>query len=153
MTNLIAKPIVKNKFWIVESKGEKIATIQANVDGSVNLVTGTIKKLFPTLKTLGKEYDIKFTRWAQPKELSISTHRAFDFPTATVPHNVLWNTKLKSAVYTESEKSKSYYCAGYYLIKDGKRSVLEFCPKLIVVERYEHVGPFKTKQEAIDAKS
>lgn len=153
MTNLIAKPIVKNKFWILESKGEKIATIQANVDGSVNLVTGTIKKLFPTLKTLGKEYDIKFARWAQPKELSVSTHRAFDFPTATVPYNVLWNAKLKSAVYTESEKSKSYYCAGYYLIKVGKRLVLEFCPKLIVIERYEHVGPFKTKQEAIDAKS
>ena len=27
--NTIAKPIVKNKFWIVERDGEKLATIQA----------------------------------------------------------------------------------------------------------------------------
>ena len=28
MSEIIAKPVVKNKFWIVESGGLKIATIQ-----------------------------------------------------------------------------------------------------------------------------
>ena len=33
MSELIATPIVKNKFWVVEDRGEKIATIQARDDG------------------------------------------------------------------------------------------------------------------------
>jgi hypothetical protein len=29
MNDLIAKPVVKNKFWIVEQSGSQVATIQA----------------------------------------------------------------------------------------------------------------------------
>ena len=35
-TNLLAKPVVKNKYWIVEESGNKVATIQA-VEGGVAL--------------------------------------------------------------------------------------------------------------------
>jgi len=33
MNELIARPVIKNKFWIVEEEGKKIATIQAVEDG------------------------------------------------------------------------------------------------------------------------
>jgi hypothetical protein len=32
MSELIAKPVIKNKFWVVEESGNKIATIQARDD-------------------------------------------------------------------------------------------------------------------------
>jgi len=150
--NLIAKPIVKNKFWILESKGEKVATIQANVDGSVNLVSGTIKQLFPSIKILGKEYNIKFNRWTQPKEIKSKSHQAFDIPTSTQPHNVLWNTKHKTAVYTEENNSKSYFCAGHFWVKNGSTFSYYFCPKLILLDRYQYHGPYLTKKEAEEAK-
>ena len=36
--NAVAKPVVKNKYWIVESEGNKIATIQAVEGGNVAYV-------------------------------------------------------------------------------------------------------------------
>ena len=50
-------------------------------------------------------------------------------------------------LFTKSEKSKSLYCAGYYIIRFDKGWVKSFCPKLITVERYETQGPFKTDIE------
>ena len=36
MTDLHAKPIIENKFWIVEQDGEKIATLRKNEDNHFN---------------------------------------------------------------------------------------------------------------------
>ena len=51
---LTAKPIVKNKFWIVEEDGKKIATIQRNTQGVV-YVHNNERKLFENIKKLEKE--------------------------------------------------------------------------------------------------
>ena len=56
-------------------------------------------------------------------------------------------------LFTKSEKSKSLYCAGYYIIHFDKGWVKSFCPKLITVERYETRGPFKTDIEMRQALS
>jgi hypothetical protein len=50
-------------------------------------------------------------------------------------------------LFTKSNKSKSAYCAGYYIIRFDKGWVKSFCPKLITIERYEFKGPFKTEIE------
>lgn len=154
MTKLIAKSIFKNKeceVFIVESDGKKIGTIQANVNGTVNLMTGTIRQSFPNIKNLNKEYDIKFDRTTKEKTELISNigmNNAFGIPTKNKPHNVLWDAKHKTAVFTEKKKSKSYRCAGHYMLKLGKNWTYEFCPKLIILDRYSYQGPFKSKEEA-----
>lgn len=150
MTKLIAKSIFKNKeceVWVVELKGQKIGTIQSNVNGSVNLMTQTIRQSFPSIKNLNKEYDIKFVKQTKAKTEKISSNEVFGLPTDKRPYNVCWNTKHKTAVYTDSKRSKSYHCAGHYMIKLGKNWVYEFCPKLIIIDRYEYAGPFKSRDE------
>jgi hypothetical protein len=57
------------------------------------------------------------------------------------------DVKRKLPLFTKSEKSKSLYCAGYYIIRFEKGWVKSFCPKLITVERYETRGPYKTEIE------
>jgi len=69
------------------------------------------------------------------------------FPTSTVPFNSMYDVKRKLPLFTKSLKSKSLYCAGYYVIRFDKGWVKSFCPKLITVERYENRGPFKTELE------
>jgi hypothetical protein len=59
----------------------------------------------------------------------------------------MFDVKQRLALFTKSEKSKSLYCAGYFIIKFDKGWVKSFCPKLITVERYETKGPFKTDIE------
>ena len=59
----------------------------------------------------------------------------------------MYDVKRKLPLFTKSNKSKSAYCAGYYVIKFDKGWVKSFCPKLITIERNESKGPFKTDLE------
>jgi hypothetical protein len=63
------------------------------------------------------------------------------------------DVQRKLPLFTKSAKSKSLYCAGYYIIKFDKGWVKSFCPKLITVERYETKGPFKSDLEMRQALS
>ena len=53
----------------------------------------------------------------------------------------------KLPMFSKSNKSKSLYCAGYFIIRFNKGWVKSFCPKLITIERYESKGPFKSEIE------
>jgi hypothetical protein len=50
-------------------------------------------------------------------------------------------------LYSKSPKSDVYHCAGYYCISYPKGWLQSFCPKLSTLDKYEYVGPFKTKME------
>ena len=51
-----AKPVVKNKFWVVEEGGRQVATIQASPDGLV-LVKGHQREKFVNFKLLKDKYN------------------------------------------------------------------------------------------------
>jgi hypothetical protein len=144
MSHTIAKPIIKNKFWIVESSGEKIATIQATDSGEVVFVDSETRQRFPSITSLKKTYGIKIARYERRVD---KEHTINGFPTAGNPHNILWDVQRKLPIYTKNSKSKSFYCAGYYVVKLNKVWTKMYCPKFITVSRYEFKGPFKTQKE------
>ncbi len=47
--------------------------------------------------------------------------------------------------------SDIYYCAGYYGVKFDTVYVPLFCPKLSTVNKYNHLGPYKTSDELMQA--
>ena len=61
MNQPIAKPVIKNKFWVVEDHGQKIATIQARDNGGFVYVHDEIREYFSTTKQLTKQLNIKFS--------------------------------------------------------------------------------------------
>lgn len=140
-----ARPVVKNKYWIVERNGEKIGTIQASVDGVV-LVEGERRKKYPSIKVLGTAHSIRFARGRNPKRLSALT--VYDYPARERAYNAIYDLRLRLPLYTASKKSKSYFCAGYYLINLGSHWMLEFCPKKIILTRNKFLGPFKSEDRA-----
>lgn len=146
--NLIAKPIIKNKFWIVEENGKKIATIQKNPAGVV-FVKDQNREMFASIKTLGLKHNISFDKSKKSKKevASDADLNIHGYPTNAQPHNILHNVKNKTYIYTKNAKSKSYFCSGFYIIQFNNGWVSAFCPKLITLERYKYRGPFKTKIE------
>jgi hypothetical protein len=140
-----AKTILKNKFWIVENEGERIGTISVSDDRFMLSAGGEVsfydnKKQIE--KTLGKTiFERDVTAKAEVEK------EVYGFPTSTSPYNVMYDVKRKLPLFTKSLKSKSLYCAGYYIIRFDKGWVKSFCPKLITLERYEFVGPMKTEIE------
>jgi hypothetical protein len=147
MIELIAKPVVKNKYWIVESQGEKIATIQAIDEGGFVYVYNDHRERYATIRLLSKEHNIVFDSIAKKEKVEVNGHDVYGYPVSQKPWNILWDVKHQFPVYTKTSKSKSYYCAGHYIIKFNNGWVKSSCPKFITLNRYEFQGPFKTKAE------
>jgi beta-lactam-binding protein with PASTA domain len=131
MSNLIAKTIVKDQYWIVTDGDKKVGNVLANSTYYAN--TTAIKR-----KT-----KIEFQQANKQKPVPpISS-----FPTPTKTYNNVLDLKRKLHIFTKTAKSKCYYAAGWYVLNQGEPEVT-FCPKYIFVQRYEYQGPFKTELEA-----
>jgi hypothetical protein len=143
---LEARPIIKNKFWIVEEEGKKVATIQAAPDGVV-LVQGAAREKFVNFKLLSSKYNIKPGKAVKTTKPATKGYNIYDFPTDCKPFNELYDVRRKLPFYTKTAKSKSFFCAGYYAININGQWQDHFCPKTITVNRYEYYGPYKNEAD------
>ena len=151
MSDIIAKPVVKNKFWIVESGGTKIATIQAIDEGGFVYVHDDQREMFPSIKLLSKKYNIEFVKAERPRREKQDVYEVYGFPTNNQPNNEVLDVQRYLPIYTKGAKSKSFFCAGYYIIRFSNTWVRAYCPKLITLNRYEYQGPFKTQEAMLES--
>jgi hypothetical protein len=140
-----AKPILDNKFWIMEEDGVRVGTLTINEDKYMFSGADGVK-FFDSKRQL--ERKLGKTIFEIKEHISeIIDKNVHGYPTSCAPYNPMYDVKRRLPLFTKSEKSKSLYCAGYYIIHFDKGWVKSFCPKLITVERYENRGPFKTELE------
>jgi hypothetical protein len=148
MTDLHAKPIIDNKFWIVEKDGTKFATLRKNEDNKFIMSNEKGVRIYDTRKSLTDQFGKDFFIVKIVKEAdNANPLEVHGYSTSTEPHNAMYDIQKKLPLFTKSGDSKSLYCAGYYVIKFDKGWVKSFCPKKITLERYEYQGPFKTELE------
>lgn len=147
MTFIQAKPIIDDKFWIVEEEGVKIGTLRKNEDKFV-FSNETGIRIFDNKKSITEQFGKDFFVAKIIKEATnANPQEVHGFATSTSPHNAMYDIQKKLPLFTKSGDSKSLYCAGYYIIRFEKGWVKSFCPKLITLQRYEYKGPFKTDLE------
>ena len=148
MTNktLIAKPVVKNQFWIVTDGKEKVGNVLADGSGFEVKLNGN-KTHYKSTKTIKKIANIEFLTFTKfssdKKELPFN-----EYPTTSKVCNSVLDIKRKLHLFTKTPKSKCYHAAGWYTFKQGSEEKVIFCPKYIFIQRYSYQGPFKTKEEA-----
>jgi hypothetical protein len=136
-----AKPIIKDKFWIVERDGNNIGTIRVDDDRFMFSDKNGVK-YFDNKKQL--ERKLGKTVFERNEDAGIEVEKiVHGYPVSTTPYNAMLNVKQGLPLFTKSVKSSSLYCAGYYIIRFDKGWVKSFCPKLITLERYNFKGPFK----------
>lgn len=146
--SLLAKAIVKNKCWLVEDNGKKFGTILANTTGVV-LVHHGRRERFASLKILSDKYNIVVDK-TKPQKVISESHDVNGYPCEYKAHNILWEVQKKLPIFTKSNKSKSFFCAGYYIVEFNNGWVKSYCPKLITLNRYAFKGPFKTQEEMLE---
>lgn len=150
--NMLAKPVVKNKFWVVQdTKGHQIATIQklTNSKKAVVLVNSKGRTAYPSIKVLGDKHNIKIGRTIK-EPAPIETGTVYGYPVDGDTFNVIFNVQQNLPLYTKLEASKSFFCAGYYIICFNGSWVKNYCPKLLTLDRNDYKGPFYTSDEMID---
>jgi hypothetical protein len=143
--SLLAKAVVKNKCWVVEDDGKKVGTILTNPRGVV-YQHDQKREQFASLKLLSDKYNIVVDK-AKPVKVISESNSVYGFPCEHKPNNVLWDVKHKLPIFTKGTKSKSFFCAGYYIVKFNNGWVKSYCPKLITLNRYPYAGPYDTLEE------
>lgn len=146
---ITAKPVLKDKFWIVENNGEKMGTLSWNDDRYL-FTSNAETCFFDNKRQIKKKFGMEFIFTDAADRVPVDTNQQYkihNYPTSVKPYNEMYDIQRKLPLFTKSAKSKSLYCAGYYIIHFDKGWVKSFCPKLITVERYETKGPFKTEIE------
>lgn len=145
MSTLIAKPVIKNQYWIVTKGNEKVGNVIADSSGfDVKLNGNTIH--FNNQTDITKTTKIRFQPMKSNKTIAQIPYP--EFPTTTKTYNNVFDIKRKLHLFTKTKKSKCYYAAGYYVMNQNGNKEVVFCPKYIFIQRYEYVGPYKTKDEA-----
>lgn len=152
---VVAKTMLVNKFWILESAGSKVGTLCRQEDNRYMLSTRAGTKMFDTERQLIDEFhgawswgnDLIRIEQEQKQKHTHDVNFVYGYPCKFQPCNPIFDVQKKLPLFTKSKKSKSLYCAGYYIIKFEKGWVKSFCPKLLTIDRYDNKGPFKTLLE------
>ena len=144
---ILAKPVVDKQYWILKQDNQKVGNIQAVDDGyQITIRNKTVSyKTIPMLRT---RENVEFEPAAKTvKESDRSVH---GYDAGCRVYNPIWDVKHRLPLFTKDIKSKSWFAAGWYTVKQHRTWQAVQNPKLIVLERYKYQGPFHTKEEAND---
>jgi hypothetical protein len=156
-----AKTLVKDKFWIVEQNGEKLGTLsKQDNNGWIFLSKKDKRQVFHTQESLftkfgfgifdeidTQEQEKTVDKWDVKQAEQFEVH---GYPCSQKPFNPLWDVQKGLPLYTKTPKSKSMFCAGYYIVKfETVNWRKAYCPKIITLQRYKYKGPLKSKTEMV----
>jgi hypothetical protein len=144
---LIAKPVIDKQFWILQDGDQKVGNIEACAGGYQVKINNQVVQ-FKTIKMAAQRVNIQFENSFKTSTTRPVTQWVHGYPAAGRIYNPMWDVKMRLPVYTKTNKSKSWFAAGWYRIKKGRAWSVTQDPKLIVLQRYQYQGPFYNKESA-----
>ena len=144
---IVAKPIIDKQFWILHQGDRKIGNVEA-CDGGYQVKINNQVEQYRTIKMVEQRVHIHFEAPIKTKP-KVVTNLVHDYPAAGRVFNPIWDVQKKLPLYTKTNKSKSWFAAGWYRVKKGRHWAAMQGPKLILLQRYPYQGPFHTKEEAL----
>lgn len=144
---LIAKPVIDKQFWILQEDNRKVGNVEA-CDGGYQVKINNQVAQFKTIKMVERKIHVTFEDAPKKVKHSIIPTQVHGYPAAGRVYNPVWDVQKKLPLYTKTTKSKSWFAAGWYQVKKGRSWSTVQGPKLILLQRYPHSGPYYTKEEA-----
>jgi hypothetical protein len=143
---IVAKPVIPNRFWILKDGDIKVGNIEASPAGFEVKINNQVQS-FKTLNSIKQKVAVDFEPAARKKSVPV-TNQVHGYSTSSKPFNSIYDVKHQVPLWTKEDRSKSWYAAGWYRIKQGRAWETVFCPKLITLQRYSYSGPFLKEELA-----
>jgi hypothetical protein len=142
---LLAKPIIKDQYWVVTDGDRKVGNVTANNTGYELKLHDSFLQ-FNNTEELKEKTKIRF----EPIKTNLSKVEMPypEYPTPKEIYNSVFDIKRKLHLFTSEPKSKCQLAAGYFVVDQNGVKEVQFCPKYIFIQRYPYKGPFKTESEA-----
>ena len=144
---IVAKAVIPNQYWILRKDDRKVGNIEADPSGGFQVRINNQVEKYKTIRILKQRVPIDFEPVTKPRA-RVSGNEVNGYHTTSKPYNAIYDVKHQVPLWTREERSKSWYAAGWYRVKQGRTWTVEECPKLIMLERYQYQGPFLTEAEA-----
>ena len=144
---LIAKPVVNKQYWILKEGDQKVGNIQA-VDNGYQITMFNKTASYKTIPMLSRQEGVEFE--TVKKAVRSPNDEVHGYKAGGRVHNALWDVKHGLPLFTKTAKSKSWFAAGWYRVKQHRNWKVVHTPKLITLQRYPYAGPFHTQEEARD---
>jgi hypothetical protein len=141
-----AKPVIPNRYWILKQDNRKVGQIEADDSGVTVKIQNRVAG-YKTIRMASREANIEFTKLPSSKPVTNQVH---GFEVTGRVYNPVWDVKHRLPLFTRDTKSKSWYAAGWYIVKQHRAWKAVQNPKLITLQRYQYQGPFHTQQQAED---
>ncbi len=141
---ITAKPVVANRYWILRRDNRKIGTVEKDSNGFSMRVEG-VTRHFRTLPMLRRNTEIEFQAAVQTSKPP--RDRVHGYETGCRVHNGMWDVKRRLPLFTKTARSKSWYAAGWFAVKQHRKWRVVRNPKLILLERYEFRGPYMRQDQ------
>lgn len=150
---LIAKPVVDKQFWIIQDGNQKVGNVEACDGGYQIRVNNQIVAQYKTIRMIEKIANIQFENITNAVKHKVQKpNTVHGYSVTGRAYNPMWDLKQGLPVYTKTSKSKSWFAAGWYRVKKGKVWSTVCSPKLILLQRYDYVGPYHTEKECHESK-
>ena len=149
----IAKPLIKDRFWILSKDGKSIGMLNRLGDAFVITANGR-KSAFENKKNLLKKYPLRFIKFNKENVRDTKVEQeVYDYPiNSKNGYNTIFDLARKLPMFTKRKDSKCWFCAGHYIINFNKIGwTTAYCPKLITLDRYGYKGPYKSVEDAKEA--
>ena len=144
---LIALPVIDKQYWILKDNDRKVGNVEACAGGYQVKINDQIAQ-YKTIKMVEQRVHVQFE--SAPKAVKEKpTNLVHGYPVAGRMYNPMWDVPQKLPIYTKTNKSKSWFAAGWYSVKKGRKWRTIQDPKLIVLQRYPYHGPFFNQQEVV----
>ena len=112
-----AKPILKNKFWIVEKDGERIGTLSKQEDKRYMYSCSTGTDYFTDIKAFNNYIGgLSFDK-ATISDGSKAVKEIHGFSTSSTPYNVMYNVQKKLPLFTKSKKRQFFLNIIHYIVR------------------------------------
>jgi hypothetical protein len=125
---LIAKPVIDKQYWILKKDNQKVGNIQATDNGYQLTIDNKIAS-YKTIPMLIRRENIEFEK--PVKAPVVPTNQVHGYEVSGKIYNPLWNVQLKLPLFTRDTKSKSWFAAGWYMVKQHRNWKPTQNPKLI----------------------
>jgi hypothetical protein len=145
-----AKPVIPDRYWILKQNDRKVGQIEATDNGVVVKIQNRVAG-YKTIKMASCEANIEFTKLASATK-SV-TNQVHGYEVSGRVYNPVWDVKHRLPLFTRDTKSKSWYAAGWYMVKQHRAWKAVQHPKLITLQRYAYQGPFHSKEQANESVS
>jgi len=143
-----AKPVIDKKFWILQDHGQKVGNIEAE-GNKFRVLFDNRYTYYKNLASIKANFpSLTFSSSEILKKTKPSKSQVYDFDVGCRAYNPVFDVKRQLPIFTKSNKSRSWYAAGYFAIRQHANFEVIRNPKTIMIQRYEYHGPFQTEQEA-----